>query len=127
MDLEAISERLKTQDNRITADPIFVVQQRNRIWGFDLEYCEDWMWVDEEGNEATQEEYEELKKHGDVGWNKVGYKDTWEFVTACFTEQGCKDYIAYNGHNLTDPRIYAESGWRNAEWIGLRNYLMNLT
>ncbi len=47
-------------------------------------------------------------------------------ATCCFTEQGCKDYLAANGHNLRLPFIYVKSGFRNAEYIGIRNWLAGI-
>jgi hypothetical protein len=60
------------------------------------------------------------------GVRRLGYIEVWEFVTGCLTEQGCKDYIACNGHNLREPRIYAYGAYRNAEFIALRKWLMGL-
>lgn len=51
------------------------------------------------------------------------YVDQWEFVTVCFTEQACEDYIASNGHNLNEPRIYAASAYGNREMIAIREML----
>lgn len=128
-----IAENLRTQDNRITANPIFIVQQRRRQYGMDTDYCEDVIWLhSDEGCEVDEEEHDRLeaeyKQTGETpdGYTRTGYLDSWEFVTACFTEQGCKDYIAVNGHNLKEPRIYAESGFRNREWEVLRAYLSAL-
>jgi hypothetical protein len=80
--MASIGALIRTQDNRCTASPIFIVQQRRG-------------------------------KH-------------WDFVTACFTEQGCKDYLARDGHNLKEPRIYAAGSYRNSEWQAVRNYLAAL-
>lgn len=108
--LARIGDLLRTQDNRITNAPIFVVQQKRRIYGISREYTDDFEVIT-----------------GDYGpTRRVGYLDTWEFVTACFTEQGCKDYIALNGHNLKEPRIYAEGSFRNHEWRAVRDYLMSV-
>ncbi len=71
---------LGTQDNRMTSDVMFIVQQK--------------------------------------------IKGRWEFVTACLTENGAQDFINCNGHNLHSPRIYGWSGYRNREWINLRNYFL---
>lgn len=112
-----IIESLHTQDNRITANPLFAVQQRRRIYGLDADYRDGVVWVDDEGNETD----------ADVADSReLGYVDRWEFVTGCFTEQGCKDFIACNGHNLNEPRIYAYGSYRNAEWAALRDWLMSL-
>lgn len=102
-DLVSIGERLRTQDNRITADPIFLVQQQRRVYGVDHHYTDDFEEIDGE---------------------TVGYKTIWEFVTCCFTEAAADRYIAENAHNLTDPRTYVASAYRNREWIAVRAMLM---
>lgn len=118
--IAAIIERLHTQDNRITTNPLFAVQQRCRIYGLNADYRDGVVWMDDEGIEFAECDSVEN------GCREVGYRDTWEFVTGCFTEQGCKDYIAANGHNLREPRIYAYGSYRNAEFIALREWLMSL-
>lgn len=81
----ALGERLRTQDNQMTAHPIFVVEHRNDA------------------------------------------RRPWEFVTACLTDEGARAYMNANGHNLRKfSRIFVHSGYRNNEWIGLRNYLLSL-
>lgn len=126
-----IAENLRTQDNRITANPIFIVQQKRRQYGVDPQYTENVVWLhSDEGIEVDQTEANALERkysgREPDGYTRTGYIDSWEFVTACFTEQGCKDYIASNGHNLKEPRIYAESGFRNREWEVLREFLSAL-
>lgn len=128
--MQHIGEQIRTQDNRCTSDPLFIVQQKQRIWGMDLNYTDDYAWLDtsNEHTEATDVEAAGLDaiedKCGDLGdWEKVGYVDTWEFITACFTEKACQDYIAANGHNLNEPRIYAASAYRNLEMIAVREML----
>lgn len=109
--IAAIIERLHTQDNRITANPLFAVRQKRRIYGLDTDYCDNAAWI-LDGETITVGPGEKPPP----GARKVGYLDKWEFVTGCFTEQGCKDFIACNGHNLNEPDIYAYGGYRNAEW-----------
>ena len=59
-------------------------------------------------------------------WTRTGYQDTWHFVTACFTEAGCNDYIRLNGHNHRGKlRTYAASSYRNEEWRTVRSFLMS--
>lgn len=128
-----IAENIRTQDNRITAHPIFVVQQRRRLYGMDPSYVDDVVWLhSDESYEVSEEDAKRLEaayrksRSEPDGYTRTAYVDSWEFVTACFTEQGCKDYIASNGHNLKEPRIYAESGFRNREWQVLREFLAAL-
>ena len=131
MSLDQITERLNTQDNRCTSDPIFIVQQKKRIWGVSTDYAGDYAWLDfgnehEEADLQLAEELDDLEFEGcETGsWQKVGYVDIWEFVTACFTEAACQEYIDRNRHNLNEPRIYAASAYRNREFIDVRNYLL---
>ena len=133
--LSVIGELIRTQDNRITDAPIFIVQQRRREWGYDSAYCDDYKWLETESGdyceadaeqvELLEEKENELFESTDP-WEKRYYKDHWDFVTACFTEQGCKDYIARNGHNLKEPRIYADGSYRNEEWRTVRKALMDV-
>ena len=125
-----IAERIRTQDNRATGAPIFAVQERVRDYGYDPDYSDTYVWIDV-GNDhtlATPEEAAALDA-GSMdpdGWTRTAYRDRWEFVTACFTEAGCEEYIRVNGHNLTDPRIYVYSAHRNAEWKFLRSWMSAL-
>jgi hypothetical protein len=114
---------MKTQNNRITHLPIFTVEKKVRDWGIDLEHTDHHAWLDSEYNQVpapvadeddeddTDEDAEDRAR--DNGWRKSGYRDRWEFVTACFTEEGAKRYIDINGHNLGEARIYVHSGYRN--------------
>ena len=131
--LKLIGELMHTQDNRITEIPLFVVQQKVRDYGYSDDYAEGHIWVDKESAEEEDDEATIAKlDKADIEWDdidthrKVGYKDRWEFVTACFTEQGCKDHIKINGHNLGEHRIFAASGFRNLEWQLMREFLMGL-
>ncbi|EHR8272027.1 ead/Ea22-like family protein [Escherichia coli] len=127
-----IGENIRTQDNRITSDPMFCVYQKREIV-VDADYDHDRIvWVDEDGNEANKRHSRRLEllhenfREPPEKWRRVAVKDIDEFVTCCFTEQGCKDYLAANGHNLRLPFIYVKSGFRNAEYIGIRNWLAGI-
>jgi hypothetical protein len=132
--LRKIGILITTQDNRITDQPMFIVQQRRRMYGLDTGYCENFIWLcsEDEYNEASAEEADTLEaEYQDTGrvkdgWQRTGYTDQWEFVTACFTEQGCIDYLKLDGHNLKEPRIYAEGSYRNDEFRIVRNALIAL-
>jgi hypothetical protein len=145
--LKRIRTNLRTQDNRATSWPMFAVQQKRRDYGYDPDYSDHVVWIDQcndcveapteaecaksgyvlEPDELTHEQLEkQYQETGDEpdGWTRTSYVDRWEFVTACFTEQGCKDYLEINGHNLHEPRIYAYSGWRNYEWQTITRLLL---
>lgn len=130
--IEHIGKLICTQDNRCTSDPLFIVQQKKRICGMHSDYCDNYVWqkkddwqhvadrIEHAGLDALTEKGEDV-----TGWEKVYYTNQWEFVTACFTEQACKDYIAENSHNLNEPRIYAATLYRNREMIAVREFLKN--
>jgi hypothetical protein len=131
--LEAIGQRVREQDNRATANPIFAVQKKRRIYGLDTDYAEDdIVWLHCDGLEADAEKRAVLEKAHDEGgevppeWRRTAYLDIWEFVSAFFTEAGAQRYIDENSHNLGTSRIYAESGHRNKEWAAVRAHLVAL-
>lgn len=128
--MRAIGQLILTQDNRCTDRPIFIVQEKVRVYGFDSSYSDDSVWIDMENDyiEATEEEAAKLEA-GELeggGWQKVYYKDEWVYVTACFTEQGCKDFIARDGHNHGELQIYAHISYRNDEFRAVRDFLVHL-
>lgn len=137
-----IAQDVATQDNAITELPIFIVRQKRRTYGIDDHYTDDFVWMSDgaephEADPETAARLDELSKTSDyvdeiilgedgeeTTWKKVGYRDHWEFVTACFTRRGCADYLRINGHNLTNPEIYVASGYRNDEWKTMREHLL---
>lgn len=131
-ELRRIGELLRTQDNRITDQPIFIVQQKRTYVTADGYNESRMVWVDDEGREAGAAKTAQFDKKylstgkRPKGWRHIAVFDIWEFVTACFTEQGCKDYLRINGHNLNEPRIYAEGSYRNHEFRQVRDFLMSL-
>ena len=126
----SLRQQLLTQDNRWTADPFFVVFSKREIV-VDSEYDHDrivW-WHKEDHVEACARaarwlDYREDTYRDTGDWVKLAIKEIDIFETACFTEQGCKDYLAVNGHNLRKPFICAHSLYRNREMLELRKMLM---
>lgn len=118
-----IARRMEGQDNQCTAHPIFVVQQRKRIYGIDRDYTDNVVWirsdegceVDGEEASAVQAEYDRTGIEPEM-YIRTGYVDTWEWVQPFFSEQGADWYIQANAHRLSCPCIYVASGYRNDEW-----------
>jgi hypothetical protein len=153
--LSSVCEQVVHQDNRCTAIPIFVVQQLVYDYGYDADYRPDhWAWSHVSGDLVIREDTDPVEwnrlnalDNGEAPaapepedddeddevppsldkFRKVYYVERWEFVTACFTEQGCKDYLRLNAHNLHKPRIYVEGGYRNEEWELIRKLLTILS
>jgi hypothetical protein len=136
-DIFTIAANLATQDGRMTHLPMFVVQQKERQFPGDPDADDPYYWVDDDWNEVDEEKAKELDAadewNHDTGnhptgiilddYTKVYYRDVYRFVQPFFTEAGAKRYIEINGHNLREPRIYVESGYRNEEWETVRELL----
>ena len=105
-DLENIAHEIKTQDNRITADPLFCVFEKERIYGLAPDYSDTWEWC----NSGQRCE-------------KVYYVERDRFVNAHFTEKAANEHIIINGHNLKEPFIYVTSLYRCGEMIEIRKAL----
>lgn len=125
-----IGRTIATQDNLATKLPMFIVQQARRISGVEEGFTETFHWVNSDGERVGDDELASAQHLDDLPWRdgyyRVGYVKIWEFVTACFTRVGAENYIAANGHNLTEPRIYVETGFRNREWETVRDHLLSM-
>lgn len=129
-ELYTIGELIRTQDNRITDQPMFVVFQKREIIGSDEHSPSRICWVrdGEEVNPLRALRLEILYQDGREtrGYDRYAMQEVDEFVTACFTEHGCKDYLRQNGHNLRLPYIYACGSFRNNEYQLVRNWLAGI-
>lgn len=123
---------ISTQDGRCTADPLFCVFEKSEVVAND-EYDHDRIvWVDAEldNDEVTETKRQRLELLHDDGrdinerYQRLAIKEVDKFVTACLTEQGCKDFLAIQGHNLRKPFTYVTSLFRNEEMKQLRSMMM---
>lgn len=134
-ELSAIGELIRTQDNRITDQPFFAVMTKREIVSSEDHDCDRICWVENQSGdyvEATETQHRRLeaiyqaKYEVRDGWDRYAMKEIDVFVTGCFTEQGCKDYINKNGHNLNKPFIYAFGSYRNDEYQTVRKFIMQI-
>lgn len=130
-----IGELIRTQDNRITDQPFFAVMTKREMVGSEDHDYDRICWVENQsGNyvEATEIQHRRLeaiyqgKYEVRDGWDRYAMKEIDVFVTGCFTEQGCQDYISKNAHNLNKPFIYAFGSYRNNEYQAVRKFIMDL-
>lgn len=133
--LSDLAQEMLYQDNRCTANPLFVVQQRECFYGVDLDHTDDFVFIRLDDPESTWKTYDEaveaLREDGidvtednfDEYVGKVGIKYYWSFVNAHFTERAAKRYIANNHHNLKTTRIYVTSQYRCEEFNCVVNIL----
>ena len=127
MGISETADRLRTQDNRCTAEPMFCLQIKVRDIGYDPKYSEgNTVWIDMQSGDCDEVPPES------EGAEEFGYKDRWETVMVAFTEQGLLDYMMLDGHNVKrrayngETRIYVESFRRCDEMISIRAALMQL-
>lgn len=133
-ELRAIGERIRTQDNRCTDQPMFVVLEKREIVTHEDYDHDRIVWFEtksgdyNEASEVQVRRLEALRMGGrdTPGWNRVAVKEIDMFVTTCFTEQGCRDFLARDGHNHRKPFVYAYGSYRNAEYQAVRNFLAAL-
>ena len=127
-----IGELIRTQDNRITDQPFFAVMTKREIVGSEDHDYDRICWVENQSGdyvEATETQHRRLeaiyqgKYEVREGWDRYAMKEIDVFVTGCFTEKGCKDYIRRNSHNLNKPFIYAFGSYRNNEYPATDSYL----
>jgi hypothetical protein len=128
-----ISERLKTQDNRCTMNPMFCVQMKVRDVGYDAAYSDKICWHDSANDETIfDDEIATLGRPDGSVWDEFGYVDRWETVMVAFTEKGCEEYLRLDGHNVRslahngEVRIYVQSFNRCPEMIEIRETLLAL-
>lgn len=130
-----IGELIRTQDNRITDQPFFAVMTKREIVGSEDHDYDRICWVENQSGdyvEATETQHRRLeaiyqgKYEVREGWDRYAMKEIDVFVTGCFTEKGCKDYIRRNSHNLNKPFIYAFGSYRNNEYQAVRKFIKDM-
>lgn len=132
LSIPAIGERMRTQDNRITSHPMFLVQRKRRIYGIDPDcdpliawlHSDESVEVDKESAEYMEHVFQERGEETE-GYRRVGYAEEWEYVMCFFTEAAADDFIAHNAHRHDgELRTYVDSGHRNPEWQAVREHLL---
>ena len=137
--LDALRTELRTQDNACTAEPIFLVYDKQRIYGLDSDHAEHYCWLYPDRGDGRSEvadpkmvarlnHLEALGKEPEIAgveYTRIGYVDVDRFITCCLTRKAAKDFISSNSHRLRKPFVYVESLDRNEEMIALRNHLMS--
>jgi hypothetical protein len=127
--LAAIGERIRTQDNRCTADPIFQVRGLKRIYGMDSRFTDNPVWIDVEDDIHEVDPPDDPGKPGDF-IIQTGYVDVWEVLAVAFTEEGCNEHLRLNSHNYSRYKkveIYADSLYRCPEMQSIRSWLIGHT
>lgn len=133
--LKEFLNRVDTQDNRATANPVQFLLQIKReyvahpdyyngqtdtiYWHSDMESTrcktqeEAVDWLKEYGYECEKLE-KEIEQIEELKMNHY-----WETNQAFFSEEGLKQHIKLNGHNLGEYRDYVVHAFRNPEFWDL--------
>lgn len=145
-ELKNIAKELKTQDNRITQDPIWCVYEKREVgrpedcgnyrgWVADEgmikddlaeELAEEWRAENkDEDGDLDDRDWEDILKE-ELGYREVSYDiedvrvDQGQYY---FTEKAAQNHLELNDHHYNKPYTYVESAWRNPEWVLIREVL----
>jgi len=98
-----------------TRDPLFIVQKRERVYGFDSDFGSDYVWINAEqdnmeADERTARRLDALDDDGrETGqWEKIYYAVRWEYVCSHLTKEGAEAFIRRKGHDYEELRVYVE-------------------
>lgn len=151
-----MAEQIRTQNNRMTADPIFCVCYDKKL-PTDEDHADGHEWFDGESSEVIGDDESlipYLKEYhhefieqfccdegidiedltvDDFEWvdlpgdiRKVFYLKEKAFVKASLTEVGAQQFIDRKQHDYPPLYIYAESMCFQNQMIELRNWLLSL-
>lgn len=130
-----LKHELLTQDGQCTADPVYLVEQKRRIYGLDGGYCDDYVWyniendceADEDLAKRLDESEWDFKENEEfAGWQKVYYIDEWQYLQFFLTRKAADKFIENNKHRYRNPlRVMVDSAWRNEEILKLREFILN--
>jgi len=148
-DLKEIAKEIKTQDNMATANPIFILFDRQRYPAEDG-YGDEYIYVDRSGdcyeiedskdalidfykddswfptdtkNISEEKIVEIIKKHRDI--ERVHVHVINVFKQIFFTKKSAEQYLKANNYHFDNPLIWCGSLWRNDEMQAVRNALIN--
>jgi len=119
--LEKIVEEMKTQDNRATQYPLFVVQEDQKVYG-SSEWCNETERKEEsdgklcESCKKLEEENSEIPEYCDDCDSECFVSFNWEDVFdlqagVFFTAKECNEHIRRNSYHYTNPRSYGMRLW----------------
>jgi hypothetical protein len=137
--LTELSKKIQTQDNRFTEHPIYLVCDVYDVivdddytptgMGHDIETR--YVYKNPEDSDyggIEESDVDEYCKENNVDKDDLERLYVAEMpytVNAHLTDEGAKQYILSNRHNLHKPYTYANSLYRCHDMIELREFLLN--
>lgn len=142
--LESLTKEMTEQSNRMTQYPVFYVYEKKELWVDGDDSATRLMFVDEEGQETTEQEgedgnlWEKVDGEWQTDWINQGTKEQIDSYEACdrfelrlihvreedvpvvdvgpfFSEKAAQQHINSNDYHYRKPFIYVNSAWRNYE------------
>lgn len=147
--LKSLAEKLSTQDNEWTQNPIFWI--RDKVRKYNSTEDADWVEVDEDCYvcESCQEFYNANPTRQDnrdcvnhfsnpdsdepkCEWTSwlIEYVEEWTICEAAWfflTREAAENHIKENAHHYNDPIAWCWHLWRNDEVLKLINLLFEIT
>jgi hypothetical protein len=110
-------------NDHFTANPIFIVQKKERICGLDSDYASDYVWINasndhEEADERTAKRLDAIDDAGRTtgNWDKVYYIVQWSYVCAHLTREAALAFIKRKQHDYKELRVYVDSQYHCWEY-----------
>lgn len=136
--LKEMKDRLLTQDNCYTTDPVYVVQEKYKqsvpdYRGEFVEYIETMS-----GDNCSYDSYEEMveaflesgydkeEQINDSDYFENSYNIDWRNINYHFTREGAEWFIKRKKHDYNELRIYVDSLYHCYEMKMLRDILLKL-
>lgn len=149
MNLKEIAKEIRTQDNMITANPIFILFELEKIPTLE-DYAEntEYAWIEGEYTPMGKTKEEVIKKckewdldlpdniadMNDYDFDswiddmdfmyKHQYIEVKSYRQAFFTKKSLEEHLKANKHHYKNPHISCVSLWRNPEMNAIRDALM---
>ena len=127
-----LAHELKTQDNACTAEPVYLVMEKDWIYGVDEDYFYETekVFIDDAGEITTSKElgYEEYLRMEETGQICAVYRAPEKrYVQFFLSRKAADEYIATQSHrHRGDLYVYVDSVCRNPEIKTLRETVMKL-
>lgn len=133
-----ISADMRSQNNRSSQYPLFVVQEKVKRYT-------------ENGNERERQDYDLADANDLCEKCRAQYDETGDYPEECddcpeytfvrfdwewqtsdragvfLTEGACRLHITVNGYHYREPRCFAISAWRNSEMVAVIQAILKLT
>lgn len=139
MDLIETSRLMRSQSNRHTQFPLFIIQNKNKVYEEDGDEIE---WLSDDWEELEEDDVcESCREDGIHAMRRCAdckhpdrtprlYSWKWQMddrAGVFFTEKACHDHLESNNYHYNNPRSYVISAWRNPEMIATMQMILKLT